>query len=57
MPHEVEAFPRREELQRDREQLNDLVEAARARGAEIRFQFRKRELDRIEVLTVRRQKP
>jgi hypothetical protein len=52
VPHEVEAFLRREERQRDGEQLDDLVEGARSRGAEEGFQLRKRELDRIEVWTV-----
>jgi len=57
MPHEIEAFPRREELECDREQGDDLVEAAWSGGAEERFQFRKGEFDRIEIRTVRRQKP
>ena len=52
MPHEVEAFLRREELQRDCDKLDDLVEGARSRGAEEGFQLRKRELDRIEVRTI-----
>jgi hypothetical protein len=51
MPHEIEAFPRREESQRDREQLDDLVEAARSRRAQERFQLCKGEFDRIEVRT------
>lgn len=56
VPHEVAALARREELQRDRDELDDLVEAARARGPQKRFQLRKRELDRIEIRTVGRQK-
>ena len=55
MPHEVEAFSRCKELQRDRDKLDDLVEVARSRGAQKRFQFGKRELDRIEVWAVGRQ--
>ena len=47
---------RREQLERDRDELDDLVEAARSRGAQEGFQLRKREFDRIEVRTVRRQK-
>ena len=56
MPHEIEAFLRREELQGDGDEFHDLVETARARGAEKRFQLGKREFDRIEVGTVRREK-
>jgi hypothetical protein len=56
MPHEVEAFLRREERQRHRDEFDDLVEGARAHGAEKRFQLRKRELDRIEIRTVGREK-
>ena len=55
MPDEIQAFPRREELQRDRDELDDLVEAARSRRAQEGFQLRKRELDGIEVGAVRRQ--
>ncbi len=56
MPDEIPAFLRRTQVQRDREELDDLVEAAGACGAEERFQFGERELDRIEIGTVRRQK-
>jgi hypothetical protein len=56
MPDEVEAFLRREELQRDRHQLDDLVEVARARRPHERLQFREGLFDRIEVRTVRWQK-
>ena len=52
MPHEIEAFSRREELQCDRDELDDLVEVARSRRTEKRLQLRKRELDRIEIGTV-----
>ena len=51
----MQALTRREEMQRDREELDDLVEAARARRPQERFQLRKRQFDRIEVRTVRRQ--
>jgi hypothetical protein len=33
VPHEIPAFQRREELQRDRDELDDVVEAARSRRA------------------------
>lgn len=56
MPDEVETFARREELQRDRDELDNLVEVARSRRAQKRFQLRKREFDRIEIRTVGRQK-
>jgi hypothetical protein len=52
VPDEVEAFLRREERQRDRDELDDLVKGARTRGAQERFQLRKRQLDRVEVRTV-----
>ena len=52
MPNEIEAFPRREERQRDRDELDDLVEATRSRGAQKRFQLRKREFNRVEIRTV-----
>lgn len=57
MPDEVETFLRREESQRDRDELDDLVKASRPGGAQKRFQFGKRLLDRIEVGTIGRQKP
>jgi len=53
---EVRAFLRRDHVERQGDEFDDLVEAARARGAEQGFQFRKRELDRIEIGTVGRQK-
>jgi hypothetical protein len=55
VPHEIPAFLRREELQRDRDELDDLVEAAWSRRAQEGCQLRKRELDGIEVGAVRRQ--
>ncbi len=54
---EIGAFLRREQPNRDGDELDDLIEAARARGAQEGFQLRKREFDRIEVGTVRREKP
>ena len=55
MAHEIGAFLRREEWQRDRNELDDLVEAAWSRRAQEGFQLRKRELDGIEVGAVGRQ--
>ena len=55
MSHEIPAFLRREELQRDRNEFDDLVEATRSRRAQKGLQLRKRELDGIEVGAVRRQ--
>jgi len=57
VPYEIQAFRRREELQRDRDELDDLVEAARSRRPQECFQLRKREFDRVEVRTVRWQEP
>jgi len=56
MPHEVAAFPRREQLKRPGDEVDDLVEGARSSGAQEGFQLRKRELDRIEIRTVGREK-
>ena len=47
----------REELKRDRDEAADLLVAARASSAQEGFQFGERELDRIEVRTVRRKEP
>ena len=55
MPHEIPAFLRREERQRDRDEFDDLVEATRSRRAQKGLQLRKRELDGIEVGAVWRQ--
>lgn len=57
MLDEVEALVRREERERDRHELTDLVEGAWARRPQERFQLRKRHLDRIEVRAVGRQEP
>jgi hypothetical protein len=50
------AFVGHEEPQGRGHQLADVLEGARTRGAEERFQFREGQFDRIEVGTVRRQK-
>lgn len=57
MPDEVEALAWCVELQRYRDELDDLVEVARSRGPQKRFQLRKGQFDRIEVRTVGREKP
>ena len=53
----VRAFRGREELEGDRHQRDDLVEVPGPGGAQERFQFGKREFDRIEIRTVGRQEP
>ena len=55
MPDEIPAFHWGTEVKRTREERDDLVEVARSRGAKERLQFRKRELDRIEIRTVGRE--
>lgn len=55
MPDEIAALLWGEEGQRARDELDDLVEAPRSRGAEPRFQLREGEFDRIEIRAVRRQ--
>lgn len=52
MPYEIEAFARRKEVQRDRHELDNLVEAARSCSPQKRFQLGEGELDRIEVRAV-----
>ena len=52
----VPTFGRREEGQRDRDKIGDLVKVARPDGAQKRFEFREDLFDRIEIRTVRRQK-
>ena len=49
------AFIGREELKRDGDEAADLVEAPRTGGAQESFQFRERELDRIQVRTIGRE--
>lgn len=56
MSNEVEALPRREEPERDRDELDHLVEGTRPRCAQKRFQLRECLLDRIEIRTVGREK-
>ena len=56
MSDEIPAFLRRAQFERDRDEFDDLIEAARSRRPQERFQLRKRELDRIEIRTVRREK-
>lgn len=56
MADEIEALAWREEPQRDRHQLHYLVEGARSRRPQERFQLRERHFDRIEIGTVGRQK-
>ena len=51
----VPTFGRREECERGGDEGGDLIEAARPRRAQERFQFGEREFDRIEVGTVGRQ--
>ena len=53
----VGAFIWREERERRREEGAHLVEGARPHRAEKRFELREGEFDRIEVRTVRREKP
>ena len=57
MPHEIATFRGGEEPERRGHQRADLVEGTGACGAQERFQFRKRQLDRIEVGAIRREKP
>ncbi len=55
MPDVVGAFVGREEVERHRDEAAHLLLAPRARGAQERFQFGERELDRVEVGTVGRE--
>jgi hypothetical protein len=57
VPHVICAFGGGEETYRGRDQLAHVVEGAWPCGAEDRLQFGKGLFDRIEVRTVRRQKP
>ena len=56
MPRIVDAFVGREQAERRRHQVADLVEAPGPRRTEERFQFREGQFDRIEIGTVGRQK-
>ena len=51
----IDAFVGREKAEGRRDQRAHVIEAARARRAEKRFQLRERQLDRIEVGTVGRE--
>jgi len=55
--HVIAAFVGREEPQRDRDEGVDLIEAPRPGRPEESFQFGEGLFDRVEVGTVRRQKP
>ncbi len=55
MADEISAFGRREEAERDRHQLADVVEGAGPRGANERLQFREGQFNGIEVGTAGRQ--
>ena len=57
MPRIVDAFGGREQAERRRHQIADLVEAPRPRRPEERVQFREGQFDGIEIRTVGRQKP
>jgi hypothetical protein len=50
------AFVGREEVERDGDEAADLLKATRPGGAQEGFQFGERELDRIEVRTIGREK-
>jgi hypothetical protein len=56
MSHVIATFGRREQAERDRDEVADLVETSRARGPQERFEFGEGEFNRIEVRTVGRQK-
>ena len=55
MPDEVPAFRWGKQLQRDRDELDDVVERARPCRPQEGFQLREREFDRIEIGAVGRQ--
>ena len=55
MPNEVSAFRGRVEVERDGDQIADVVERPRTCRADECFQFGERKLDRIEVRAVGRQ--
>ena len=57
MPDVVGAFVGGEQVERHRDETADLLIAPRARGAQERFQFGERKLDRIEIGTVRWEEP
>jgi len=55
-PFVVGAFIRQEERERCRHQRADVIEGARPRGAEERFQFGEGHFDRIQIAVVGREK-
>src|SRR5262245_14078089 len=57
MPDKVAAFGWGESLERGDDQCADLIEGSWPRGPQESLQLRKRQLDWIEVWTVRREKP
>jgi hypothetical protein len=57
VPHVIAAFGGREAAERDRDEGVDLIEAPRPGRPEEGFQFGEGLFDRVEVGTVRRQKP
>ena len=57
MSHAISAFVGREEAERDRDEGVDLIEAARPGRPEEGLQFGEGLFDRVEVRTVRREKP
>ena len=57
MSHVIAAFVGREEAERDRDERVDLIEASRPGRPEEGFQFGEGLFDRVEVGTVRGQKP
>jgi len=57
MPDVIPALVGREEIERERDKRQHVVEAPWSRRAEEGLQLGKRLFDRIEIWTVRRQKP
>jgi len=55
VPDEISAFRGREEAQRGRDQVADVVKGPRTRRPDERFQFREGQFDRIEIGAVGRQ--
>jgi hypothetical protein len=55
--HVIATFEGREEAERDCDERVDVIEGARPRRPQERFQFGEREFDRVEVGTIGRQKP
>jgi hypothetical protein len=55
VPDEISAFSRREETQRDGDQIADVVKGPGTRRPEERFEFRERQFDGIEIRAIGRQ--